>query len=395
MARRAVKLPNCGACWDHKHGCPRDPVSLVCRECRSHVIQGRNGSQSAPQFRIPFEELIRANFHQLLAQEPLSWLALDIPRQECHRTLSLQVLSSTGRSSTTPVIDINGTFDARSFDKVVQDACTISLEGKEETSKTISHAILAGGYIHLLSSAISAEVLERFVTTVGGMVYANEPRRYYLETYIRYLAFCRLCELLYGCLNAIRFEDPSGQYQRDTLEAYAAAVILRYEVAYFKRSLRYGALSRLKDHLPFLKSLLISWFEKIEAELTHYLRVGCGKYPRWQDTIKGSKKVARRQHETFSLSISLDINQFTVCGKPPPPATNFTNPAAGDIFLSSPQNSPLLQALALSYDVPDGIEQLPSHVMDLTSVVVASDLSPDLQFLLRASDEDEDYILTD
>lgn len=147
--------------------------------------------------------------------------------------------------------------------------------------------------------------------------------------------------------------------------------------------------------LPSLKPLLIIWFEKIEAELTHYLRSGCGKYPLWQDTIQGSKKDARRQHETLSLSISLNINKFTVCGKPPPPVSNFANRASGDIFLTSPTHSPLLQALAISYDMPDGIEQLPSHVMDLTSVVAASDLSPDLQFLLRASEEDEDDYLTD
>ncbi|PVH81052.1 hypothetical protein DL98DRAFT_531512 [Cadophora sp. DSE1049] len=394
MARRA-ELPNCGACWDHKHECPRDPVSLVCRNCRSNNIQGRNDFHLTPQSRIPYKELIRAEFHQLLAQEPLSWLPLDVPRQECHRALALQIISSTGRSSTTPVIDIIAPFDTRNLDTVVHEACAISLKGKDGASQTISSAILAGGYIHLLSSAISAEVVERFATTVDGIAYADGPRRYNLETNFKYLAFCRLCELLHSCLDAIRFEDPSGQYPRETLEAYAAAVILRYEVAYFKNSLRYGELSKLKSHLPTLKPMLIRWFGEIEAELTHYLRLGCGKYLRWQDTIEGSKKAARRQHETLSLSISLDINKFTVCGKPPPPATNFTNPAGGDIFLPSPQHSPLLQALAVSYDMPDGIEQLPSHVMDLTSVVAASDLSPDLQFLLRASDEDKDYILTD
>lgn len=174
---------------------------------------------------------------------------MDLLRQEHLRILSLQITSSTGRSSTTPLIDINGPFDPRSLDTVVLEACAIPLRPKEGISETIHHAILAGGYIHLLSSAISADVLEHFVTTVDGTIYVEELRRYSLETYFRYVAFCRLCELLRGCLDAIRFEDKLRQYPRETLEAYAAAVILRYEVAYFRRNLRHGALSKLAYHV--------------------------------------------------------------------------------------------------------------------------------------------------
>ncbi|KAG4440140.1 hypothetical protein IFR05_004349 [Cadophora sp. M221] len=227
---------------------------------------------------------------------------------------------------------------------------------------------------------------------VDGAYSANELPRHGLHAHIRFLVFCRLEELLHGCLNAIRCQNLPESSPERSLEVFAAAVILRYELVYFRKSLRNGPLSKLEHLPPQFKRILVSWFAELETELTRYLRLGCGRYVGWQDAM-GPKKASRRSEETFSLNISLDINKFTVCGKPPP-ATKFTNPAGGDAFLISPQQSPLLQALAMSYDMPDGIEQLP-HVVTSTSVVIVSDLYPDLQFLLRTSDEDEDEILTD
>jgi hypothetical protein len=146
-------------------------------------------------------------------------------------------------------------------------------------------------------------------------------------------------------------------------------------------------------------------FEPIETELSQRIHRGCSIYSNWKNAIKGSLKKFRCKEETLILDLTLHQIKFTVPPHPPIPPPPPNPPpnvgllSDGNVYLLSPQRSPLLQLPGLSYDNPDEIEQPPSHVSgplsyhydtwEETSVLAARDLFPDLQFYLRSSDEEE------
>ena len=121
------------------------------------------------------------------------------------------------------------------------------LEAKVGPSQLISSAALAGGYACLLCSV--TQVTEQVTTLQGGYEAQNEHNGYHLEAQFKYVLLCRLRELINEVLEAIRFEDPTNDYPYECSNAYAAAVILRYELDHFKSNIRNGSL---RKHVSWL-----------------------------------------------------------------------------------------------------------------------------------------------
>jgi hypothetical protein len=139
------------------------------------------------------------------------------------------------------------------LDAMVKMNLTASIRAKDNFSKTINNAALAGGYTHLLCSSIGAG--NGSITTIlDGVQVENDYIEYNLLLHFRYLVFTRLRELVADILETVRFQDPKDEYPAYTLDAYAASAVLRHELEYFRRSLRNGKLAYL-DHV----SLLTSW----------------------------------------------------------------------------------------------------------------------------------------
>jgi hypothetical protein len=110
----------------------------------------------------------------------------------------------------------------------------------------ISTSSLAGGYTHLLCSVIT--ITEAANTSRDGLEIENEYNGYNLAAHFKYILVCRLQELIGEILNVLRFEDQGLELPYWCSDAYAAGVILRREMDYFKSSIRNGHLREHVSH---------------------------------------------------------------------------------------------------------------------------------------------------
>lgn len=133
---------------------------------------------------------------------------------------------------------------------MVRECLTISLQDRDGYCHAVRKVTLAGGYAHLLCSTIQAT--EQVSTTRDGANVDNEHDQHNLLIHFRFIVLCRLSELIKESMDAIRFEDPDNELPAYTADAFASAVILRYEMSYFARSLRNGELSSI-GHVSLLK----------------------------------------------------------------------------------------------------------------------------------------------
>ena len=163
--------------------------------------------------------------------------------------LSIQTTTSSGPKSKVYVFKIRSRFNTENaeliqeLDTMVRECLTISLEDEVGYCHAVRKVVLAGGYAHLLCSTIRAK--ETVSTIRDGMDANNEHNQYNLLTQLRFVVLCRLSELLKGIMDAVRFEDTDNEFVVYTADAYASAVVLRYEMGYFARSLRNGELSSI------------------------------------------------------------------------------------------------------------------------------------------------------
>jgi hypothetical protein len=158
-------------------------------------------------------------------------------------------MTLSGQTSKIYTFTIKQQFDTQNkaliqwLDTMVQECLTISLEDSNEYCEAVSRATLAGGYAHLLCSPIRA--MEQVQTIRDGNKVQNELTSYNLHRHFQYLVICRLHELLQDLLVAVRFKDPEKDFLEYTSDAFASAGIVRYEIGYFKRTLRNGELSSI------------------------------------------------------------------------------------------------------------------------------------------------------
>ena len=131
------------------------------------------------------------------------------------------------------------------LDTLALDTLLVTLRDKDPQYFVIYTVSIICGYLHLLCSTILAN--EQVRTTKDGNSCNNEYNQYNLHVHFQYIIFSRLCELLQSSLENIRLANSGGQDPGQILNGFAAAAILRYVVAYFRRSLRHGYLSTL-DH---------------------------------------------------------------------------------------------------------------------------------------------------
>ena len=114
------------------------------------------------------------------------------------------------------------------------------VKAKKGNSELISTSALIGGYLHLLCSVI--EVNQHVVTFRDGLRVDNEFNGYNVEAQFKYLLICRLQQLLDGSLDAIRLDNQENEPTYQSSNAYAAAVVLRLELNYFKGHIKGGSL---------------------------------------------------------------------------------------------------------------------------------------------------------
>ena len=114
------------------------------------------------------------------------------------------------------------------------------VKAKKGDSQLISASALTGGYLHLLCSVI--QVIEHADTTRDGLQVDNDFTGYNIEAHFKCLLICRLQQLMGGILEANRLGDQENEPTYSSANAYAAAVVLRRELNYFKGHIRDGSL---------------------------------------------------------------------------------------------------------------------------------------------------------
>jgi len=189
-----------------------------------------------------------AILEQLFKNAPIGSLnSLDATGGDSN-TLSLHITPSIG-----PVVEfsqlISGTYNTHN--EVVMDGLdglgrkfSADLKAKDGDSQLVSTSALAGGFMYLLCSAV--RVTEAANTSRDGWEVENEYTAYNIAAHFKYILICRLQELVGQILNTLRFEDPGLELPYHRSDAYAAGVILRCEVDYFKNSIKNG---HLRNHV--------------------------------------------------------------------------------------------------------------------------------------------------
>ncbi|KUJ17190.1 uncharacterized protein LY89DRAFT_669600 [Mollisia scopiformis] len=398
MAEELRKLAACSTCWALKRGClDRDPITLQCQGCKSYIKDAKlqdGGTLLADTF---FDAVAHSELYRQVSASSLP--TLDISQGTRNQNIfGLQVASSAGNTSDPSGHVIDAHFNTRNrllvewLDEFVRRNCCLDIHGKGDHTQIVEDAVLIGGYITLLSSSI--RVKEHVDTTRDGVIVENELEHYNLYLHLQHLLLSRLQMLIKEILNSLRFEDPHNEYPGYARTAHAAAVILWYDVDYFRRSLRHGPLL-LQNSMPASwkgpGGTIVKWFENIGAELQSQLRRGCGQHVDW-DSALTSKRSARRTHTTFKLKLTLHQIKHTI-QYVPPIRTIFTPLGDGDVFLISPPRSPTLQVLGLRSHALDVEEEIPAHVSYLALLDQPSteaetsdmdlNLLPDLKTLIR------------
>jgi hypothetical protein len=117
-----------------------------------------------------------------------------------------------------------------------------------------------------------------------------------------------------------------------------------------------------------LQDVVIAWFSTVNEELFQHLKVGCGRYTKWQDSITGSLKLFRRQPHKLSLFLTLERNHHKF-GEPPP-ISHFNETGDSHQFLSTSPGLATIEAVPTAFFHSSGeIQQIP-HV---SAVPLSSD----------------------
>lgn len=103
----------------------------------------------------------------------------------------------------------------------------------------IGKASLAGGYLYFLCSTVRVVELEN---NTEDHVNVGNGLGHNLGAEVKYLLVCRLVELVSEILEAIRPQHNRIRGWDWSSNAYAASVVLHYELYYFKCAVRNGVL---------------------------------------------------------------------------------------------------------------------------------------------------------
>jgi hypothetical protein len=156
----------------------------------------------------------------------------------------LHLTTSTGRDMITSA-DTSGPFTTQNeaittwLDQLARQFSP-NLKAKEGDCNLISNSALIGGYLFLLCSM--AGVNEQVEIFRDGFATENKHNGYNLEVHFKYLLICRIQELLDQILNAARIQDLQNERKYLCSNAYAATVVARTELHYFKGGIRNGSL---------------------------------------------------------------------------------------------------------------------------------------------------------
>jgi hypothetical protein len=110
----------------------------------------------------------------------------------------------------------------------------------------VSKSTLAKGFMHLLYSLVI--ITKAANTSRNRWEVENKYTAYNIAAYFKYILIYRLQELVEEILNILRFKDQDLELPYCRSNSYAAGVILRYEVEYFKNSIKNG---HLRKHMSF------------------------------------------------------------------------------------------------------------------------------------------------
>jgi len=127
----------------------------------------------------------------------------------------------------------------KSLDECFMNAFSAKLTNKEGGSCLVSHAALAGGYLHVICS--TGHIREQVLTASNFIPVSSECVED-IGLHLRNLLLCRFAELVDQIMLAIRPDEPGREGHHDPSVAYASAAILHNDVEHFKNSLKYGAL---------------------------------------------------------------------------------------------------------------------------------------------------------
>jgi hypothetical protein len=120
-----------------------------------------------------------------------------------------------------------------------------NLKAKSGDAQPIATTVLAGGYLHMLCS--SGKIQKQVRTYIDRVPAANDHSGDNIDLPLRFLLMCRCGELIDEVMEIIRSASERNMH------AYAASVILHFEVKYFIQSLRNGTLSQ---RVSFIQSSL-------------------------------------------------------------------------------------------------------------------------------------------
>lgn len=156
--------------------------------------------------------------------------------------MGLQITTSAGKTSDPYKHEIDAPFNTKNptlllwLDRIARENFSLNIHGQGPHTEVIENTILIGSLMQFLCSA--SRVIEVVETTRDVTVVPNEMEQYNIHIHLQYFIFDRIRTLMEETLNTICFEDGNIEDPEKAPATHAAAVILRYEVDYFKRNLR-------------------------------------------------------------------------------------------------------------------------------------------------------------
>jgi hypothetical protein len=182
---------------------------------------------------------------------PNSLLSLDVETGSGESNcITVCFRSSAGRTSQIYNLDINDRSNTQSQSVAnTLDAIALAtlsdppLLDRDPNYNAVYMASLVCCHTHLLFSTIVTT--EQVITTRDYVLRANKHDQYSLHGHFQLLIFSRLRGLLEASIANIRLEDTEeikARFPERIFNAFAAASILRYTIAYFRSSLRIGYL---------------------------------------------------------------------------------------------------------------------------------------------------------
>jgi hypothetical protein len=176
-----------------------------------------------------------------------SIISLDTQDMESD-TWDLVILTSTKREIALS-FENHGAFSTwnevlvASVDEEIGREFAADLQAEDGDTQLIAHAALAGGYGHCLFT--TTETSEQISKSVNGESVYLDQIDHNVDANFKCLLFSRFGELVEEVLIAVRLQKTAGMSGNFYSNAYAAAVILYYEIDYFQSSLRHGHLRSL------------------------------------------------------------------------------------------------------------------------------------------------------